>query len=82
MAPNSDLPKQEALSSPSPFHAGEQRVQTLTGAREVSETLGELDRAVDQQIMLCTIALTEFENVAASHSDCSKPWPDDHDPIQ
>ena len=41
MAPNAEAPQQEVPKSPSPFHAGEQRVQTLTGAREVSETLGE-----------------------------------------
>jgi hypothetical protein len=40
VATSQELP-QEAVYSPSPFHAGEQKIQTLTGAREVSEKLGE-----------------------------------------
>lgn len=39
VATSQELP-QEAVYSPSPFHAGEQKIQTLTGAREVSEKLG------------------------------------------
>lgn len=38
-------PVETVAASPSPFHEGEKRVQTLTGAREVSEQLGE--RSVD-----------------------------------
>lgn len=36
-----DPPKAEAGTA-SPFHVGEQKVQSLTGARDVSEQLGTL----------------------------------------